>query len=90
MWIYNSLATTPRTAGDKIVLSDKQIQEISKAAADIAVSLDMHPCLWVVIITLSLPGEWRERRAAEDKCQQWLFDNQESYPFSITKEDMSY
>ena len=72
------------------MLSDKQIEEISKAAADIAVSLDMHPCLWANFIVKMLPCGWEEKKRAIKRCQQWLFDNQQSYPFSITKQDILY
>jgi hypothetical protein len=79
----------PKTVKETM-LTDKQIEEVSKAAADIAVSLDMHPCLWVNFVVGSMPCTWDERKSEMRKCQQWLFDNQQAYPFSITKEDMLY
>jgi len=72
------------------MLTDKQIEEISKASADISVAVGKHPleCMSEIIFLSS--DDYHERRLILKKCTQWLFDNQQPYPFSISKEDMIY
>jgi len=72
------------------MLSDKQIQEISRAAYDIAVTLNMHPIFCLSFITSNLPCDWDEKESERKRCKQWLFDNQKDHWFSITKQDMLY
>lgn len=77
------------------MLSDKQIQkyaiEIAKSVATYSSTVGFHP--FGIIETAvgalsSLKNDQRQNFI--DECKQWLFDNQQSYPFSITKQDMLY
>lgn len=70
------------------MLSDKQIQEISKVATQVNAATAMGIFISLRGIIGILPYNWTERLEEEKRCKQWLFDNQQSYPFSITKEDM--
>jgi len=77
------------------MLSDKQIQkyaiEIAKSVATYSSTINIHPfgILTTAVGALSsLKND--QRQNFTDNCKQWLFDNQESYPFSITKQDMLY
>jgi len=72
------------------MLSDKQIQEISQATAEYSATIGIHPFGLICAAVGSLGLDIDEMKSDIKKCKQWLFDNQQSYPFSITKEDMLY
>lgn len=72
------------------MLTDKQIEEVSKAVIEAGAAINIHPIIALSGIVNISPHGWDERKVIERKCKQWLFDNQQSYPFSISKQDMLY
>ena len=72
------------------MLSDKEIQEIAEAAIQVSAAIRIHPLITLNGIVGISPCGHDDRKIIERKCRQWLFDNQHSHPFSITKEHMLY
>lgn len=72
------------------MLTDKQMQEISKAVADISAATRKHPTHIVYGVLDMFEDTPKGRVESYNRCMRWLFDNQQSYPFLITKQDMLY
>lgn len=70
------------------MLTNKEIEQISKAAIQVGAAIHIHPIITLNGIVNISPCGYDERKVIERKCRQWLFDNQQSYPFSISKEHM--
>lgn len=72
------------------MLSDKEIIKISKAASDISLVNNCSPTFALQNLLCYFEYGRKDKIDVYNRCKQWLFDNQQYYPFSIAKEDMLY
>ena len=70
------------------MLSDKEIEEICKSAIQISAVTSTGIFISIRCIMGILYFDWDKKLEYEKRCKQWLLDNQQSYQFTLLKEDM--